>query len=207
MKTGIRHLAVAGALLLIATFPSTVAAHSEFVSGTPKNGATVPAGPIDIVANFSDTFNSRSRIELLDAAGDVIARGAIDGKTMRIGLEGIEPGEYEVRWTSVAQDGDILRSSDNPEWTWFFTVEAAAASPSAAATPSPVVTTAPSGSAALTPSASASPPVGPSASEPPGGDTSGSTSTNDILLPIVAALVVVALLAAFLLRRRPPAVR
>jgi methionine-rich copper-binding protein CopC len=199
MKSSIRHVALMGALLLLVALPSAVSAHAEIVSESPENGATVQTGPLDIIATFSDTLKSSSRLELRDSTGAVVARGAVDGKTMRIGLEGIQPGEYEVIWQSVAEDGDILKSTQEAEWEWKFTV--AEASPSL--TPSPVITAAPSQSASIAPSLAASAAPSPSAAP-----TNPSTSSsNDALLPIIAALVAVALLGALLLRRRPPTAR
>jgi MYXO-CTERM domain-containing protein len=199
MKSSIRHVALISALLLLVALPPAVSAHAEIVAEAPENGATVQPGSIDIIATFSDTLKSSSRLELRDSTGAVVARGAVDGKTMRIGLEGIEPGEYEVIWQSVAEDGDVLRSTDQADWKWEFTV--AIASPSL--TPSRVVTAAPSQSPSTAPSVAAS--AAPSPSSAP---TNPSTSSaNDALLPIVAALVAVALLGALLLRRRPPTAR
>jgi copper transport protein len=196
--TRIRHVALASALLLLAV-PAAASAHSEFVSGTPKNGATVGTGPIDVIGTFSETLDPKSHMELRDASGDVVARAAIDGDQMRIGLEGLQPGVYEVRWTSVAEDGDILR---NQPGDWKFTV--AAASPSL--TPSPPASTEPSRPASAPPSASASAPsVAPTPSAPP--SSSSGASTGDVLLPILAALVVIAVLGALLFRRRTPAGR
>ena len=197
--TRFRHVVLSGALLIPLALPAAVSAHSEIVSESPKNGATVQPGSLELVGKFSDTLNSRSHLELLDAAGHLIARGTIDGKEMQIHLDAIEPGQYEVQWTSVAEDGDVLRSTDNPDWKWEFAV--------AGASPSPSVTTKPSESAAASASVSASAAVTParSASAPPSNPTG--TSNGDVLLPIVAALVVVALLGGLLLRRRPPTVR
>jgi methionine-rich copper-binding protein CopC len=195
--TRLRPVALTAAVLLLLALPSAVAAHSEFVSGTPKNGATVQSGPIDIVGNFSEMLDPKSHMELRDASGGVVARAAVDGDQMRIGLEGLQPGVYEVRWTSVAEDGDVLR---NQPGDWTFTVAAASPSPPSAA---------PSSSAAASAPASARPSVvvtaAPSASAPPG--TTTGSSSGDVLLPIVAALVVVALLGGLLLRRRTPTAR
>jgi hypothetical protein len=191
----IRHAALTGALLLLLASPPVVAAHSEFVSGTPKDGATVGAGPIDILANFSETLDPKSHMELRDASGDVVAHAAVDGDQMRIGLEGLQPGVYEVRWTSVAEDGDVLR---NQPGDWSFTVAAASPSP-----PSAAASTSPAASAPASPSAVGTP--APTASPQPGTPTG--SSSGEVLLPIVAALVVVALLGGLLLRRRPPTAR
>jgi copper resistance protein C len=190
MKAVTLRFAAIAAVFILLVVPTAVGAHSEFESGTPANGATVGTGPIDIVGTFSEELAPKSHMELLDASGNVVARAAIDGNEMRIGLEGLQPGQYQVRWTSVADDGDVLRGKPGD---WTFTVEGAAASVSASAS-------------AAAPSASVpepSPSVAPTLqSLPPGSDTSGSTSTNDVLLPVVAAIVVIALLGTWLLRRR-----
>jgi methionine-rich copper-binding protein CopC len=190
MKTvTVRAVFIAAVLFLIGA-PSVVTAHSEFQSGTPKDGATVGTGPIDIVGTFSEALASRSHMELLDSTGAVVARAAIDGNQMRIGVEGLQPGTFEVRWTSVAKDGDILRSKPGD---WTFTVAAAAST-------SPSVQPSSSSPASLAPSAAPSASLAPSAWPAP--TNTSSTSGGDVLLPILAAVIVVAILGGYLLRRR-----
>lgn len=189
--TRVRHAALTGALLLLLASPAVVAAHAELVKATPQDGATVGGGPVDIIGTYSEVIGPKSHMELLDASGDVVARGAIDGKTLRIGLEGLQPGTYQVKWTTVTSDDNGVERGD-----WSFTVAAASPSPPSAA---------PSASAAASTSPSAVVTPAPSASRPPGTPTG--SSSGDVLLPIVAALVVVALLGGLLLRRRTPTAR
>jgi methionine-rich copper-binding protein CopC len=192
--TRVRHVALAAALLLVLASPSSVAAHAELVTATPEDGATVDAGPIDIIGTYSEEVGPKSHMELLDASGDVVARASIDGKTLRIGLEGLQPGAYRVRWTTVTSDDNGVERG-----AWSFTV--------AAASPSPTVVASPSGSPSAAPSLSAPATVSsaPSSSAKP--TSPSNASSGDVLLPIVAALVVVALLGGLLLRRRTPTAR
>jgi copper resistance protein C len=195
MKNGTRHIALAGAVLLLIALPSAVAAHSELVTATPEDGATVPAGPIDIIGTFSEELAPNSHMDVRDASGTVVGQAAIDEKTMRIGLEGLQPGRYSVRWTTVtADDNGVLRGS------WSFTV-AAAASPSLTPTSS-AVSAPPSASAAASPSSSAVASPVPSPSS--GGTNTTGTSSTDVLLPILAAILVIGLLGLALIRRRTP---
>ena len=195
MRSSIRHVALIGALFVLVATPSSVAAHAELVSATPKGGATVDTGPIDIVGTYSEEPGPKSHMELLDTSGEVVARGAIDGKTLRIGLEGLQPGAYQVRWTTVTSDDDGVERG-----SWSFTVTAPIPTKVLPSSSAPA-----SASAAATASASVLPSAAPSPSAAP--TNPSSSSSNDALLPIVAALVAVALLGALLLRRRPPTAR
>ena len=106
----------------------------------------------------------------------------------------LDPGAYEVRWVSIAGDGDVLRQPIVK-----FTV-ASAPSPSApvvTATPSAAVTGAPTATPVpATPSPSLAPTPVPSGS----GDTTG--SGGDVVVPIIVALIVLGAGAAYLLTRR-----
>ena len=102
----------------------------------------------------------------------------------------LAPGAYEVRWTSIADDGDLLRG------TVAFTV-APAPSPS----PSP---TASAASAAPTPSETPIPSTAPTPLPSAAGTPAG--SGGDVILPIIIALVILGAGAVYLLtrRNRPP---
>jgi copper resistance protein C len=197
--------------LVVLAFPAAVAAHSELETSTPANGASVPSpftGPI--VLHFSAILATGSKASLLDSAGATIAAATVDGPgaTMTFVLDAaLAAGQYEVKWTTVAEDTDVARG------TIGFTVAPASptASPTAAATPTP--SAAPTATAAASPTASQSPvpansapSATPGASTPVGGDASG--GGGDVVLPILFALIVVGAGAAYLLSRRsrqPPA--
>jgi hypothetical protein len=142
------------------------------------------------VLTFSAELNtSKSSVTLHDPAGTQIAKAGVDpadDTVMRlVPPASLAPGTYEIRWTSVALDGDLLRG------TLHFDLTAPTPSPTATATAAPSATASP------TPQPSASPSPSPSASP---GSTSGSGS--DVILPIIVALIVIVLLGTFLLRGR-----
>jgi methionine-rich copper-binding protein CopC len=187
------------ALAFLLVLPATVAAHSELVSSTPAEGTTVPAtfsGPI--VLTFSEALASGSKADLIGPDGSTVAAATIDGpgKTMTFTLTAPLPaGAYQIKWTSIADDGDVLRLP-----IVHFTV-AAGASTAPSTSPAASASSAPSSapSASVSPSTSAA--TGASASPGPGGDTSGS-SGSDVLIPIIVALIILGAGAAYLLNRR-----
>jgi copper resistance protein C len=192
MKT-VTSLVVAVVLVLAAA--TAVSAHAELVQAQPADGGAVPTGPVDVIGSFSEALRPNSHMELHAGPrnGEVVSNAAVDGRTLRIGLEGLLPGGYTVTWTAVGQDGHVERGD------WTFTV----AEPSPSPTPSPSPSETPSGE----PSASASPSPSPSPSASPTPAPSaapGTTGTgSDAVLPIIAALVIIGGgLAALLLRGR-----
>lgn len=194
----IRRLAtLVAASLAVLMLPGLAAAHSELVSSVPAANAVVQSpytGPI--VLTFTEHLASGSKADLVDASGATVASATVDAdaKTMTFTLTTpLPPGGYEVRWVSIADDGDLLRQPVVP-----FTV---AADPSSSA--SSVASAGPSASAAATAAASAVPSVAPTVAPSPsasGGDTSGGGS--DVVIPIIVALIILGAGAAYLLTRR-----
>ncbi len=191
-----RFVAPAIAALLLLMVPELATAHAELETSTPADGATVPS-PFDgpIVLDFSAALANGSKAELIGPQGPVVTESIVGpGATMTITPVGVlAPGDYEVKWTSVAEDTDVARG------TIEFTVAPAppTASPSASA---PVSSATPSASAATASPAppSLAPSMSPEAS--PGG--SAGSSAGDVILPILAALVIVGAGAVYLLNRR-----
>jgi methionine-rich copper-binding protein CopC len=184
---------IVAAALAVAMVPGLVAAHADLLSSVPADKATVPstfAGPI--VLTFSEHLATGSKADLIGPDGSTVAAATVDpaAMTMTFSLTSpLSPGAYEVRWVSIADDGDLLRL---PVVT--FTV-AAAPSPS----PTPVATAAPS--AAPTQAAvSAAPSTGPTPAPSLAGTPAD--STGDVLLPIIVALVILVAGATYLLSRR-----
>ena len=173
--------------------PGGAAAHSELKTADPPDGAVLSAPPAEVVLTFTETLNpAKSSITLHDAAGTQIAKGAVDptdDAVMRLTPPAFDPGTYEIRWTSAALDGDILRG------TLHFTLTAPTPSPTPTATATP--SAAPSDSPAPSPAQSVIPSPSPSASPAP-----ATTSASDVILPILAALVLVGVLGSVLLRGR-----
>ena len=87
------------------------------------------SGPI--VLTFSEHLASGSKADLVDASGATLASAVVDPNAMTMTFTlatPLAPGAYQVKWVSIADDGDVLRQPVIP-----FTVAAAAASPSATA--------------------------------------------------------------------------
>jgi hypothetical protein len=196
MRPIVRLLGLLGACSMLLVSASPALGHAELVRATPKDGASVPAGPIDIVATYDEPVGPKSHLELRRGGrqGDVVSNGAIDGRTIRIGLDELPAGAYTVTWVSEGQDGEIARG------TWAFTVLAPTPSPS----PSPTPTAAePSPSASVGPTPSPSPSPTASAAPSPSPDPGATGSSGDVALPILAAIVIVVVgLGALLLRGR-----
>jgi copper resistance protein C len=187
------HAAVSlGLLLWLGALPAGVAAHSELKTSDPADGEVVIGSPNEIVLTFTAALNQdKSSATLHDASGAQLAKGGVDAAddtVMRFVPPSLDPGRYEIRWTSASLDGDILRG------TLHFEVEL---SPTAEPTETP--TPAPSATPPPTPAPSASPSPSPSPSAAPG---PAGASGGDVLVPIVAAVVVVGILGAMLLRGR-----
>lgn len=181
---------MAAALVFLLAVPGVAAAHSELESSDPADGAVLEASPPEIVLTFSESLDpQKSSISLRDASGTEVASARVDpddDTVMRLTPQTLEAGAYEIRWTSVADDGDLLRG------TVHFEVAAAAV------TPSPTVEPSESPSAVAT--ASGEPTNAPSpAPSAAGGQTA---SSSDVILPILAAIVLIAVLGAWLLRNR-----
>jgi methionine-rich copper-binding protein CopC len=192
---------VALALLLGAIAASMLAgvvtAHSELVSSSPAEGASVPSpfsGPI--VLTFSEHLAKGSKADLLRGDGTTVASATVGATTMTFNLDTpLVPGGYSVQWVSIADDTDLLRGIVH------FTVSAAAASPSASTSAAPSASSSTSTTPTSSPSPSQSVPASAGPSPSGGGDTSGGGG-SDVLLPIVVALVVLGAGAAYLLTQR-----
>ncbi len=174
-----------------------VLAHADLVTADPADGAVLTVAPTTITLTFSEALDAtKSSVALISGYGTV-ATGKVsgDGTVMTLGplvQDGrpLGPGGYEIRWTSVAADGDVLRG------TLTFTVSEPTPMP-ATPEPSTVATERPAPTPAVT---STTAPM-PAPTRAPDGATPVTTSTADALVPIVAGLVAVAAIGALVLRR------
>ena len=186
------------ALLFLLAVPGLVLAHAELRTSDPADGSTVEGTPGVIVADFTEALADGSRLVLRGPDGERVAEGRIhESNDTRMIIEPPElaAGDYEVRWTAVADDGHVERGS------YSFTVVAAA---TPEPTDSPIATVAPTDAPTDSPAPTPVPSVSP---EPTGGGTDTAATTTDALIPIVAALALVAILGGFLLSRRRPSPR
>ncbi len=183
-------LLVVGAFITLA-LPLGASAHSEFVSSIPADKSTVSGTPAEIVLTFNASLDpKKSSIILLDSSSSQVAKAGVDpadDKAMRLTPPTLQPGAYEIDWTSVALDGDLLRGKVT------FTVTAPTPSPTAAATATA------SAAASETPAVSAVPTPSPAPSVAP---TPTSTSGADVIVPVLVAIVLIAVLGGWLLRGR-----
>lgn len=179
---------VVAALLL---WPQVALGHAGLDSATPGPGDEVVGSPAEIVARFTQDLDmSRTTMDVRDASGAIIAEGPERGdgqRELRLALPELDPGEYEVRWTSFsAEDSELERGR------YTFTV-LPEPSPTPAATEA--ATDAPTaGPATVVPSPGATP-VATAAPTPSDGGIAA-------LLPIGIAVVVLIAIGAWLLRRR-----
>ena len=186
------------ALAAVVLLPAGAVAHADLQSSAPAQGSLVPspfAGPI--VLTFSDRLAQGSKADLMGSDGATVASATVDAHamTMTIALTTpLDPGAYEVRWVSIADDGDVLRQ---PIVKFTVAPALSPSTPVATATPSPAVTGVPTATPVpATPTPSLAPTPEPSGS----GDTTG--SGRDVVVPIIVALIVLGAGASYLLTRR-----
>lgn len=193
-----RVLRALAAAVLLSSLVSPVLAHAELKSATPGPGDRVTGSPTELVAQFSQNLDpAKTSLEVRDASGSRVARGGELGdgpREFRLDLPELEPGEYEVRWTSYStEDSEIARDS--------YTFEVLAApSPSPTPTAAPAATTRPSAWPSPTPTATL--PPGPASASPgPGANGTSSGADGSIVIPIVVALAAVGAFGLWALRR------
>jgi len=174
-------------LVIAGVLPAIVAAHAELVSSTPAAGSVVEAPLAAVVLTFDEAVVGNSSFSVVDTSGAVVATGGPDPAQPTVMRASLPPlaGAFEVKWTSVAEDGDIEHG------TFTFTV--------VAPTPPPASAT-PITSASPTVSAEASSAPSPTAS--PGPADAGNGSDTDVLVPIAVVGILVGVGLGWFLRRR-----
>ena len=114
MMTHLAPMRARRAILLIAMMalplgvPMTVLGHAELDTSDPAAGSTVEApfaGPI--VMTFTEALAKESAADLVGSSGKLPGTTAVDGSTMTLTPDAaLGEGDYQVQWTSVADDGD-----------------------------------------------------------------------------------------------------
>lgn len=102
----------AGACLLAIFVPRLAAAHAILEDSTPKAGATVPAGPLDLTFRYNSRIDQgRSRLVLIrpdHTQSPVPIRPGTPPDIIGCHLD-LPQGAYTVRWQVLAVDGHITR--------------------------------------------------------------------------------------------------
>ncbi len=91
--------------MLLAT--NVARAHAMLDHANPPVGGTVSAAPRVVSLTFTQNLEaSFSSMEVTDAAGTRVDTGKsqVSGNTMRVGLKGLRPGSYHVRWHALSVD-------------------------------------------------------------------------------------------------------
>jgi methionine-rich copper-binding protein CopC len=191
---------IALALAALSILPPVATAHAELESTTPADGATILGTPAELSATFSEALSADSTLSIRSAAGERLAVGgrdrADDARLVIDPVPKLETGTYEMRWTSIGDDGHIKRG------TWTFNVVSpppTKALPTATASGSAPSTSGPPSPA---PTASMNPPASPVDSPSPGPDDPTPVGLTDVLLPIVAVLAIVLIALGYVLSRR-----
>jgi methionine-rich copper-binding protein CopC len=185
-------------LMLALSLPVIVLAHAELDTSVPAAGSTVES-PFDgpIVLTFTEPLGEGSEADLVGPGNGTVTTADVDGPdaTMTFRLTGpLDPGPYEVRWTTLADDGHVGRG------TFEFTVAPAPPTPEPTPQPTAAATATPSATPETPPPPTASPTAAATPSQT--GDGGAAGGTGDVILPIIVALLLVGTGGAYLLTRR-----
>ncbi|MGW2014484.1 copper resistance CopC family protein [Streptomyces sp. NPDC001927] len=166
-------------LVWSATVPAS--AHTDLVSSTPEQGASLDAPPPSIRLTFSDEMAERyAKVALTAPDGTQAGQGGpeVEGKSAILAVKpGLGAGQYTVGYRVVSADGHPVTGS------YSFTVKAAPTPSRSASTAVP------------RPSRSAPPPAA-------GGASSASVSAPVLALLAVGGALALATAAAVVWRRR-----
>jgi methionine-rich copper-binding protein CopC len=103
---------------------TTALAHAKMTASKPADGSTVTAGVSEIELNFSHPLRL-SMVHVRDAAQhDVPLKSQLPtplASVVKVDVESLTPGSYQVSWTAVAEDGHVMKG------TFAFSVKADAA--------------------------------------------------------------------------------
>jgi methionine-rich copper-binding protein CopC len=110
--------------LLLMAVQTTALAHAKMTASKPADGSTVTAGVSEIELNFSHPLRL-SMVHVRDAAQhDVPLKSQLPtplASVVKVDVESLTPGSYQVSWTAVAEDGHVMKG------TFAFSVKADAA--------------------------------------------------------------------------------
>lgn len=175
-------------------------AHSDLVSTSPEDGATLTEAPTELVFTFSEPLlPDFVRFIATDSAGSTadLQVTAVDGAVAVVGWpETFPAGEWRVEYRVVSQDGHPVNGG--------ITFTYAGSSPSPSPTPTPEPTVEPTSDPAPAPSESTVTPASPTpeaSTESPETTPVSDSSSNvgwivaAVAVVILAAVVIIGLIA------------
>jgi len=186
------------ALLGLAVGVLPASAHSRLLSITPKDGASLPTTPTEVVLTFNETVNPQFvTVRVTDGEGTVVAEDATaSGAKVTLPLtEPLAAGSYKVTYRVVSADSHPISGS-----TAFSITGDGVASPTTAATSPSASPSATSGASSTEPSPSA---TDDAAGTPDSGSGGPSALVWILVVAGLAAGVAATLYAARSGRERP----
>ncbi|NJM40414.1 MAG: copper resistance protein CopC [Anaerolineae bacterium] len=96
--------------------PGRAHAHASLDHASPAVGSTVPVSPNQVSLTFTQSIERKfNRMEVRNAGGTRVDNGnvSVSGNTMRVGVKGLEPGRYTVRWRVLSVDTHTTEGSFN----------------------------------------------------------------------------------------------
>jgi len=108
---GLQALAAAAVLLIAVAGPA--AAHSLLLESTPAAGATLAAGPPELMLRFNNRIEKPlSRVRLLDGRGGAqpvaLRADAAPADRLTGPLPPLGPGRWRVEWQVLSTDGHVV---------------------------------------------------------------------------------------------------
>lgn len=92
--------------LLLCFFMSSAMAHSRLVNSQPEQGAKLTQAPSEATLEFNAPVEPAfSRMEIFQQQWQALKNIQVQGKTMRVALPPLPPGEHQVRWSIMSPDG------------------------------------------------------------------------------------------------------
>lgn len=106
------------ALLALVALASPAGAHAALASTEPAAGAVLDAPPDAVTLHFTEAVQADDdALKLFDAGGQRVPTGdveQVDGRTVRVTLDGIGSGGYVVAWRVASADGHPISGG----FTW-----------------------------------------------------------------------------------------
>lgn len=118
LRRGAASAFVAGlALAVVGLVAGPAAAHDELVAVTPADGQSLEQAPTVVVLEFAGELltlgEGTNRVVVVDTADEeVVAEGGdVDGSVLRLLLDPLPDGAYEVRYRAVSGDSHVVEGT------------------------------------------------------------------------------------------------